>query len=112
MEKTWSILTSKEDASVNHVLPTDDGGYWESRYVQRTDEYFICYLSSHTGCNRSCRFCHLTATKQTTMRPADFPDYIEQTRHVFYVYRQKVASGMAPVKRMHFNFMADRKSVV
>lgn len=102
----WSTLNSAEDASVNHTLPTGDGGFLESRFVQRTPEYFICYLSSHSGCNHSCRFCHLTATKQTMMTPVTIDEYVEQAEQVLQTYRARLQAGHAPAQRVHFNFMA------
>lgn len=102
----WSTLPSTEDASVNHVLPTEDGGHLESRLVQRTGDYFICYLSSHTGCAHSCRFCHLTATRQTMMAPVDLPAYVEQAKQVLATYRSRVEAGQKQAWRMHFNFMS------
>lgn len=102
----FNVLTSCEDASVNHVASTQDGGFWESRYVQRVPDYWICYLSSHTGCNKSCRFCHLTATGQTTMTPATLDDYINQARAVFSTHDARRAKGMPLADRVNFNFMA------
>lgn len=66
------ILISKEDASANVVM-----GKFEARFVQRTPDYFIIYVSSHQGCNQACRFCHLTQTKQTDMTPASIGDYAD-----------------------------------
>lgn len=103
---SWETLSSCQDASVNHTLATPDGGHWESRYVQRVTDYFICYLSSHTGCSYSCRQCHLTATGQTMMTPATLEDYLAQTDRVLGTYRLRRSHGMDPASYMHFNFMA------
>lgn len=103
---TWSTHPSEQDASVNHSHPAADGGLWEARYVQRTDDYFIAYLSSHTGCSQSCRFCHLTATGQTWMMPASQEHYVQQTEQVLTTYRQRLEQGMPPVQWAHVNFMA------
>lgn len=46
-------LPSEEDASINYVFEEWYGKY-EARYVQRSPEYAIVYLSSHTGCDLSC----------------------------------------------------------
>lgn len=102
----FRVLASCEDASANHVAPAADGGYWESRFVQRVPDYWICYLSSHTGCNKSCRFCHLTATGQTTMTPATRADYRAQARAVFETYDARRGQSARGAERVHFNFMA------
>lgn len=103
---TFRSLASHEDRSVNHIADAPDGGMWESRFVQRTDDYFIVYLSSHTGCNKSCRFCHLTATGQTSMTPADPAVYFAQAEPCVHSYLDRLAAGQPPAQRVHFNFMA------
>lgn len=102
----FQTLTSGLDRSVNHVARTPDGGAWEARFVQRVDDYFICYVSSHTGCNQSCRFCHLTATGQTTMGPADVSTYLAQVDRVMGTYRERREQGLVAARKVHFNFMA------
>ena len=94
------ILKSNIDKSVNFI---EDQliGFLESRYVRKVDDYFICYLSSQTGCNRGCKFCHLTATKQTVFTDSDYQDYLNQALQVFRHYRKDI-----PAKYMHYNFMA------
>jgi 23S rRNA (adenine2503-C2)-methyltransferase len=93
-------LNSAVDASVNFV---EDQliGFVESRYVRKTADYFICYLSSQTGCNRGCRFCHLTTTGQTRFADVDTDGFLEQAGHVFQHYDKD-----EPARYMHFNFMA------
>lgn len=102
----WQILKSSLDASVNFIKQSPDNGMWEARFVQRVPEYFITYLSSHSGCNKSCRFCHLTATKQKMMTPASKEIYLEQADQVFSYYNEKVQNTGQTEKIVNFNFMA------
>lgn len=76
----------------------------ECRYVER-DNYFIIYLSSHSGCNQACRFCHLTQTKQTNMVQATFDDYLLQVQTVLDHWTKNKAVFVNPEK-IHVNFMA------
>lgn len=91
---------SNIDQSVNFV-ENSLTGFIEARYVRREENYFVCYLSSQSGCNKGCRFCHLTATKQTTFEDVDHNGFLEQAEEVFQHYRKE-----APAKIVHFNFMA------
>lgn len=96
-----TVLNSGQDRSVNFV---EDQlvGFLESRYVRKCREYFICYLSSQTGCNRGCTFCHLTATGQTSFTDSDHNDFLSQALQVFRHYRREAM----PAEYVHFNFMA------
>ncbi len=120
-ELVWSVLESQEDSSVNFVAETEDGGKIETRFVQRSPEYFIVYLSSHTGCNKSCRMCHLTATGQTYFTPVTPDQYLQQAHQVFKHWdliepgiRRSDFGEYANIldiptredKHVHFNFMA------
>jgi 23S rRNA (adenine2503-C2)-methyltransferase len=95
-------IKSEIDESVNFITPCDDGGFFESRYVRRAKDYFICYLSSHSGCNRGCRMCHLTATNQTMMTPARVQDFTTQALAVFKHYIENCERA----EYVNFNWMA------
>lgn len=96
------VLYSNEDSSVNFIEPVGDG-FFESRYVHRPNtKYFIAYLSSHNGCNKSCRFCHLTATGQTMMQPASAACLKQQFDRVFDHYLAQPEQ----LNHCHINFMA------
>lgn len=100
---SFQELHSELDLSVNFVLPSGQ----EARYVRRTDDYFIVYLSSHNGCNKSCRFCHLTQSGQTSFDEASVADMLHQASLVLAHYRAEVAGGrQAASPRVHFNWMA------
>jgi len=98
-------LLSKEDKSANFVFPAK-GGAFEARYVRRDDNYFIAYLSSHAGCDKACRVCHLTQSGQTSMTPAMAADYSMQAARVWKHYTQDTTEWQTPVQWMHYNFMA------
>jgi adenine C2-methylase RlmN of 23S rRNA A2503 and tRNA A37 len=106
---TGRALHSAIDESVNFVSGLADGMI-ESRYVRRGPEYFIVYLSSHTGCTKACRFCHLTATRQTGFTPASPESMAAQARQVFAHYDAMVAdrerTGQEKAERVNFNWMA------
>jgi 23S rRNA (adenine2503-C2)-methyltransferase len=96
------VLKSGEDQSVNFILKGDFPGNFEARYVRRSDDYFVAYLSSQSGCRQACRMCHLTATKQTNLVNADMDMYIAQAKAVLEYYQQQ----NRPAKTIHFGFMA------
>lgn len=93
-------LTSSVDESVNFIIPYGEG-MMEARYVRRQPDYFICYLSSQSGCNRGCKFCHLTTTKQTSFDQVDRIGFIEQAQEVLKHYKTK-----APAKVINYNWMS------
>lgn len=100
------VIQSQQDLSHNFVEERL-AGFLESRYVRKCDDYFVCYLSSHTGCNRGCAFCHLTATGQTSFTHSTTADFRAQAERVFAHYRAEVAEGRQPSARyVHFSFMA------
>ena len=77
---------------------------FESRFVQRDPDYFICYLSSHAGCNKACRFCFLTQTGQTSMQEATSRDIRMQAIRVMNHWYNLTPDN--PAKKVHYNFMA------
>lgn len=93
-------LISAEDKSVNFVQNVSDG-YLEARYVRRSDRYFVIYLSSQSGCNRGCKFCHLTATGQTSYINATREDYLSQAKEVMQYYLTQPKA-----QEVNYNWMA------
>lgn len=102
------VLESMEDASVNFVyVGTGQGdGMLEARYVRRTDDYFIIYLSSQHGCRKACRFCQLTQAGQTDDSDASIEQILEQADAVFAHYDRECDAGAPRARSVHFNFMA------
>ena len=94
------VLTSTQDESINYIFKEKEGQF-EARYVQRVPEYAIVYLSSHTGCNYNCRFCHLTQMGETSEHPASIHDYFTQAHNVV----NKIPFT-EELKLLHYNFMA------
>lgn len=91
---------SELDASVNFTRDADIGRI-EARYVRRTEDYVVVYLSSQTGCRQACRMCHLTATGQTKLRDTTREELFEQADRVLAHYRTQPRA-----KQVHYNFMA------
>lgn len=101
-----TVLHSEQDRSVNFI-EEQLAGFLETRYVRKCEDYFVCYLSSHTGCNRGCTFCHLTATGQTAFEHTTLDSYLRQAGKVFDHYQQRVDIGAEqPARYMHYSFMA------
>lgn len=98
----YNTHKSELDLSVNfeHRF-TDHIGRLEARYVRRSEDYFIVYLSSQTGCKQACRMCHLTASGQTNLRDVTIEEYLDQAERVLQYYDSQPFA-----KRVHFNFMA------
>lgn len=99
------VLKSATDESVNFVQPRGDG-FFESRYVRRADDYVVCYLSSHNGCNRGCRMCHLTATRQVMFEHATAEDYYAQAKLVLDHYAAVTATGRLLAADVNFAWMS------
>lgn len=95
-----NVLHSQLDQSVNFISPQTVGNF-EARYVRRADDYFVVYLSSQSGCNRGCKMCHLTATRQTQFVNAKPGDYRDQAIQVLKHY-----TAQPQCQRVHYNFMA------
>lgn len=110
MSTKLTVLQSTQDASVNFVTPTENG-FFESRFVRRDEDYIICYLSSHDGCNRGCRMCHLTATGQTSMHSATLADYHAQAEAVLDHY-ETLTTREGKDRYVNFNFMARGEPLV
>lgn len=100
--KLKEVLSSDQDWSVNFVFDN----MVEARFVRRTKEYFIVYLSSHTGCNKACRFCHLTQTGQTSFDHVTIDEYLQQAREVLSYYRDFAIKSQGSAEKVNFNFMA------
>jgi 23S rRNA (adenine2503-C2)-methyltransferase len=99
------VLSSKLDRSVNFV-ENQLVGFIESRYVRRHNNYFIAYLSTQSGCNRGCKFCHLTATKQLQFKDCTVSSILSQARTIFDHYDIDHYDNDSPADYMHFNFMS------
>lgn len=99
----WKIEKSQIDKSVNFIKEKD-GSFIECRYVRREDSQIVVYLSSHNGCKMACRFCHLTATGQTSMAPVTLLEYLYQATTVLDYWRDNDRHhGETSV---NYNFMA------
>lgn len=96
----FTRLDSALDKSVNFFVGTPDGGKIETRFVQRYADRFIVYISSMTGCDKACRFCHLTQNGETMATLLTREQMISQAETVLR------ESNFEGAKLVHFNFMA------
>jgi len=94
------VLKSTNDDSVNFVIKQDIG-FIEARYVRRTEEYAIGYLSSQTGCNKSCKFCHLTTTDQKRFKDCTPDDFYNQAYTILKYYETQPKA-----EYINWNYMA------
>ena len=99
--KLTKVLQATEDASRNFIFEGDFPGYFESRYVRRKPEYLVCYLSSQSGCNLACRFCHLTTTGQVYGEDASVECFEKQAEAVLKHYESQPSA-----KVIHYSWMA------
>lgn len=104
MEPT--VYMSQQDASVNFVWGSQ-AGQIEARYVRRRTDRFIVYLSVQTGCNLSCRMCHLTQSGQTRTVNLQPEEIVIQARTVLAWYQDQLRAGAVSVATgVDYSFMA------
>ena len=99
------VLTSEQDLSVNWITDHAQTGKEEARYVRRSEDYFIVYLSAQTGCKQACRFCYLTQTGQTNYVDLTMDEMAQQAEPVLAHYK-KVRGEQGAAEKVHYNFMA------
>lgn len=95
-----TVLHSTLDASVNFIAKKEIG-FIEARYVRRAQDYMIGYLSSQTGCNKSCKFCHLTTTDQKRFENCTQKDFMDQAKSILEHYKTQPKAEF-----INWNYMA------
>lgn len=100
VQEEYVPLRSSIDASINFSRRDPRGGMVETRFVRRLEERFIVYISSMLGCDKACRFCHLTQTGQTNSTSLSEDEMAGQAQVVLS------RSDFSGAKTVHFNFMA------
>jgi len=88
------------DESANFIAAAPVG-FFEARYVRRSKDYFIAYISSQSGCAQGCRMCYLTRMGETKLVNATQEEMVFQAKRVIAHYLSKEQA-----KTIHFNFMA------
>lgn len=99
------VLKSALDRSVNWISNYGKGSI-ETRFVRKTDPYFIAYVSSHSGCKMGCKQCFLTQQNQITFDHVTPEVYGEQLQLVLDHYKDVVGEGELTASRVNINFMA------
>lgn len=94
--------SSKLDQSLNFMLPSDGGSFFEARLVLREQGKAIVYISSQDGCSQGCRMCYLTRQRQRRKVDASICDVLSQVKIVV----DALSSMSIPLSMLHFNFMA------
>lgn len=105
---TPTVLASELDASVNFITPIAlPSQALEARFVRRSEDYIVAYVSPQTACAQACRFCHLTATGQVKGRDATVEEILAQAEQVLTYFAGEVEAGrQTPTRVVHYNFMA------
>lgn len=93
--------TSAIDASVNVV---DRRGF-EARYVRRTAERAVIYVSPQNGCAQGCTMCWLTAQRMTRAADARLPNLLAQLGRGLAELDAATAAGVPPPTELHVDFM-------
>lgn len=89
------------DGSFNIINPKKNG-HLESRYVRRKLNKVSVYVSSHNGCTMGCKFCFLTANKQTMFSHTSTDEFIKQIHDVLLLAPLEDRSNI----KVNINFMA------
>ena len=100
--KVKEVLKSTLDESVNFIFDN----MVEARLVNRKAGYISIYVSSHTGCNKSCRMCHLTQTGQTSFDHVTADQYAAQAKVVWEYYLDNLKEDESMVDKVYINFMS------
>jgi 23S rRNA (adenine2503-C2)-methyltransferase len=100
MQEEFVALRSEIDASINFSRKDTRGGLVETRFVRRVEERFIVYISSMLGCDKACRFCHLTQMGETNATLLSEDEMLDQALTVLS------SSNFDGAQTVHFNFMA------
>jgi 23S rRNA (adenine2503-C2)-methyltransferase len=82
--KIVESVCSEVDATQKFRIRLDDGLYTEVAYIDKNDGKDILCVSTHTGCNLKCKFCH-TKDMEGTVRPLKWE---ELSNSVTFIYEK------------------------